>query len=99
MNGSNGSNGSDGDAAAGPDPFAPAHLGPIELRNRILKAATFQGMSPEALVTDELIAVVNDRAKQLTRFQLLKDRFTRTGEISRVIALDVADSLVQLGRL
>ena len=38
-----------------PDPFAPARLGPIALRNRVLKAATFEGMSPHNVVTDTLI--------------------------------------------
>ena len=38
-----------------PDPFAPARLGPVELRNRIVKAATFEGMSPENRVTPTLI--------------------------------------------
>jgi 2,4-dienoyl-CoA reductase-like NADH-dependent reductase (Old Yellow Enzyme family) len=38
-----------------PDPFAPARLGPVALRNRIVKAATFEGMSPENVVTDTLI--------------------------------------------
>jgi len=38
-----------------PDVFAPAALGPLQLRNRIVKAATFEGVTPDALVTDELI--------------------------------------------
>jgi 2,4-dienoyl-CoA reductase-like NADH-dependent reductase (Old Yellow Enzyme family) len=38
-----------------PDPFAPARLGPVELRNRILKAATFEGMSRKNVVSDSLI--------------------------------------------
>jgi len=37
------------------DPFAPAALGPITLRNRIIKSATFEGVMPDALVTPELI--------------------------------------------
>ena len=35
--------------------FEPAQLGPIRLRNRILKAATFEGMSRKGLVTPALI--------------------------------------------
>ncbi|MFI7666582.1 NADH:flavin oxidoreductase [Nocardia sp. NPDC049526] len=35
--------------------FAPTTLGPIPLRNRVIKAATFEGRTPDALVTDELI--------------------------------------------
>ncbi len=37
------------------DPFAPAKLGPIELRNRIIKAATFEGVTAEHVVSDRLI--------------------------------------------
>jgi 2,4-dienoyl-CoA reductase-like NADH-dependent reductase (Old Yellow Enzyme family) len=37
------------------EPFAPARLGPIELRNRVVKAATFEGMSPRNVVSDTLI--------------------------------------------
>ncbi|NLG45213.1 NADH:flavin oxidoreductase [Gordonia sp. (in: high G+C Gram-positive bacteria)] len=37
------------------DPFGPAELGPLKLRNRIIKCATFEGMTPDAVVTDELI--------------------------------------------
>ncbi|MBX5487152.1 MAG: NADH:flavin oxidoreductase, partial [Mycolicibacterium hassiacum] len=38
-----------------PDPFAPVQLGPVRLRNRVIKAATSEGRSPDGLVTDELI--------------------------------------------
>jgi 2,4-dienoyl-CoA reductase-like NADH-dependent reductase (Old Yellow Enzyme family) len=41
---------------AGPDVFAPARLGTVNLRNRVIKAATFEGATPDGLVTERLIA-------------------------------------------
>jgi len=35
--------------------FEPAQLGPLTLRNRIIKAATFEGVTPDGVVTNELI--------------------------------------------
>jgi len=37
------------------DAFAPAPLGPLTLRNRIIKAATFEGVMPRGAVSQELI--------------------------------------------
>jgi len=36
--------------------FGSARLGPITLKDRIIKAATFEGRSPRGVVTDDLIA-------------------------------------------
>lgn len=38
-----------------PDVFGTARLGTVPLRNRVIKAATFEGATPDGLVTDELI--------------------------------------------
>jgi 2,4-dienoyl-CoA reductase-like NADH-dependent reductase (Old Yellow Enzyme family) len=37
------------------DLFAPARLGPVALRNGIIKAATYEGLSRDGRVTDELV--------------------------------------------
>jgi 2,4-dienoyl-CoA reductase-like NADH-dependent reductase (Old Yellow Enzyme family) len=37
------------------DPFAPARLGPVEVRNRFVKAATFEGLGNGREVSDELL--------------------------------------------
>ena len=37
------------------DPFAPAKLGRIELRNRIIKSATFEGVTAEHVVSERLV--------------------------------------------
>jgi 2,4-dienoyl-CoA reductase-like NADH-dependent reductase (Old Yellow Enzyme family) len=42
--------------AEAPDPFAPATLGPVRLRNRIVKAATFEGLTRDHVVNDQLVA-------------------------------------------
>jgi 2,4-dienoyl-CoA reductase-like NADH-dependent reductase (Old Yellow Enzyme family) len=38
-----------------PTVFGPARLGPVTLKNRIIKAATFEGATPRGEVTDQLI--------------------------------------------
>ena len=40
---------------AQPNVFTPTKLGPVTLRNRIIKAATFEAATPDALVTEDLI--------------------------------------------
>ena len=42
-------------APPAPSPFEATTLGPMRLRNRIIKAATFEARMPRGAVTDELI--------------------------------------------
>ncbi len=47
----------------------------------------------------ELLASIENRATQLSKFNQLKHRFERTGSISRAIAVDIVNALRDLGRL
>ena len=42
-------------SSGGPSAFTPATLGPLHLRNRLIKAATFEGVMPRGAVTQQLI--------------------------------------------
>jgi 2,4-dienoyl-CoA reductase-like NADH-dependent reductase (Old Yellow Enzyme family) len=44
-----------GPATTVSDPFSPGRIGPVTLRNRVIKSATYEGMSHKGLVTDRLI--------------------------------------------
>jgi 2,4-dienoyl-CoA reductase-like NADH-dependent reductase (Old Yellow Enzyme family) len=44
------------ESASPPSVFGPVRLGPITLKNRVIKAATFEGAAPRGEVSDPLIA-------------------------------------------
>ena len=47
----------------------------------------------------EMLASIENRATLLSTFNQLKQRFERTGSISRAIAIDIVNVLRDLGRL
>lgn len=50
-------------------------------------------------VDQSVVAAIRSRAERLSKFSQLKNRFDRTGKISRAIAIEIAQLLAELGRL
>ena len=83
-----------------PDVFAPATLGPVRLRNRTVKAATFEGRTPQGQVTDELIdyhlAVANGGVGQTTVAYLAVSPEGRTHREQIVLGPQTSAGLARL---
>ncbi len=41
-----------------PEIFTPARLGPLTLKNRVVKAATYEGLSHRSRVTTDLVTSI-----------------------------------------
>jgi 4,4'-dithiodibutanoate disulfide reductase len=80
--------------------FQPGQLGPLTLRNRIIKAATFEAASPRGQVTPELIdfhvRVAAGGAAMTTVAYLAVSRDGRTGSGCIVLGPDTLDGLKTL---
>src|SRR6476619_3766679 len=83
-----------------PDVFAPATLGPVRLRNRIVKAATFEGRTPHGRVTDELVdyhlAVTRGGVGLTTVAYLAVAPEGRTHREQIVVGADTRDGLARM---
>jgi 4,4'-dithiodibutanoate disulfide reductase len=90
----------DPQAPVTPSPFEPAKLGPLALRNRIIKAATFEGVMPRGAVTDELIEfhrrVAQGGAAMSTVAYCAIAPGGRVNRNTLVMADDIADDLRRL---
>ena len=80
--------------------FDPGQLGPVTLRNRIIKAATFEGASPRGQVTDALVdyhtRVAAGGAAMSTVAYLAVSPEGRTGRGCIVLGDDTLEGLVRL---
>lgn len=83
-----------------PDVFAPAQLGPVKLRNRTVKAATFEGRAPHGQVTDALIdyhlAVARGGVGLTTVAYLAVAPEGRTHQEQIVVGPDTRDGLARM---
>jgi 2,4-dienoyl-CoA reductase-like NADH-dependent reductase (Old Yellow Enzyme family) len=80
--------------------FTPASLGPLRLRNRIVKAATFEGATPRGQVTDRLVefhrAIARGGAALTT---VAYCAVSPEGRVQRHCLVLDADTAVQLRRV
>ena len=89
-----------GPDAEAPAVFEPARLGPVELKNRIIKAATFEGATPRGAITDDLIEFhrgMADGGVAMTTVAYLA--VSPEGRTDRHCAMLTSESLAGLRRL
>ena len=83
-----------------PSAFEPAQLGPLQLRNRVIKAATFEGVMPRGAVTQELVdfhvAVARGGAALTT---VAYCAVSKGGRVSRDTVVFTEDQIPDLTRL
>ena len=83
-----------------PTVFEPARLGPLTLRNRIVKAATFEGVMPRGAVTDELVEFHAEVARGGTALTTVAYcSVSPSGRVHRDTLVLDADSVPGLTRL